>query len=107
MGLAGNYLFDLLLSIPLRPQACFNGHADVAALFIERGADTVARNRNLLTPLHYAASNGELRSRAMPAARVASRAARGRTSTTEGTTSVPGVRDSPLTPLCAASPQAT
>lgn len=44
----------------LHPQACFNGHTEVAALFLARGADTGARNKNLLTPLHYAASNGAI-----------------------------------------------
>ena len=39
-------------------QAAFNGHTEVAKLFIDRGADVIATNANRLTPLHYAASNG-------------------------------------------------
>ena len=39
-------------------QAAFNGHTEVAKLFLDQGADVVATNANKLTPLHYAASNG-------------------------------------------------
>ena len=46
-------------STPLHT-AAFNGHADVAAVLLDAGADVGARNANALTPLHYAASNDHM-----------------------------------------------
>ena len=46
-------------STPLHVAAS-NGHAEVVALLLEKGADPNAQNRLEVTPLHMAAKNGHL-----------------------------------------------